>query len=229
MHRSGTSSLAGTLENCGLLLGRTVKWAINNPKGNKENRKIRVLNDAVLHFNNGDWRHPPKNLLWSDQLKKRRNRIVQRIQNKSNNTWGFKDPRTVLTLPFWIDGIQNIQLVATYRNPLSVSKSLNKAWGTTIDEGLELWYNYNSKIMEYFKQSPFPIICFDSPHDEYLNTILRLSKYLMIRIEGDKCAEQFFDRNLINHNNNYSSEKFPAKIDALYQEMISIYHNHKYF
>ena len=48
MHRSGTSCLTGTLEEAGVFLGEVVVQAKFNARGNRENRRIMDLHNAVL-------------------------------------------------------------------------------------------------------------------------------------------------------------------------------------
>ena len=62
MHRSGTSSLAGCLQEAMLGLGDVVESAPHNLKGNRENLAIRGLNDDFLAYSNGAWDRPPERL-----------------------------------------------------------------------------------------------------------------------------------------------------------------------
>ena len=95
MHRNGTSCLAGCLEERGLNLGDVVNTAPHNRKGNQENLELRAINDAVLTQSGGAWDNPPEVLSGDDDLRQRRDRHI--AANSSVETWGFKDPRTLLT------------------------------------------------------------------------------------------------------------------------------------
>jgi hypothetical protein len=53
MHRSGTSSLVGSLEEAGVFLGNVQRVNPNNPKGNLEHLKIMKLHDDLLAENGG--------------------------------------------------------------------------------------------------------------------------------------------------------------------------------
>ena len=66
MHRSGTSCLAGTLEEAGLHLGNVITEAPHNAKGNRENRSIMDLHEELLVHSGGSWDRPPDRLSWSD-------------------------------------------------------------------------------------------------------------------------------------------------------------------
>ncbi len=59
MHRSGTSCLAGSLQQAGLYLGEVVEQAPHKKRGNRESLVIRSLNDRLLEENGGAWDSPP--------------------------------------------------------------------------------------------------------------------------------------------------------------------------
>ncbi len=124
MHRSGTSCLAGCLQEAGLELGDVVERAPHNPKGNRENLAIRSLNDDVLAYSNGAWDQPPENLRWTRGHRRRRDEIISGYAEFS--PWGFKDPRTVLTLPFCGEVLPHLLFAGTFRHPMAVAGSL--AW-----------------------------------------------------------------------------------------------------
>jgi len=44
----------------------------------------------------------------------------------SSRLWGFKDPRTLLTLDGWLEALPEVSLAATFRHPLSVAGSLQE-------------------------------------------------------------------------------------------------------
>lgn len=59
MHRSGTSCLAGCLENLGLRLGDVNTAAPHNKRGNRENPRFWPIHDAVLARVGASWDNPP--------------------------------------------------------------------------------------------------------------------------------------------------------------------------
>ena len=105
MHRSGTSCLAGTIEKTGIYFGNVSQHNTFNLKGNRENNQIIKLNNDVLAYNNGNWDNPPYKVEWPLSLKKQRDEIIE--QHFPTLTWGFKDPRTLLTLDGWLEVLKN--------------------------------------------------------------------------------------------------------------------------
>lgn len=209
MHRSGTSCLAGALQSAGLFAGEVVESAPFNPKGNRENLRIRALNDAVLGASGGSWRHPPQELTWTPEHERERNDIVTDFERRAD-VWTFKDPRTVLTLDFWRAGIADFVLVGTFRHPTAVVGSLQQRaldsndpqLRIDVQEAIRLWLHYNRIIVDLRRQSVFPLLCFDDPVEAYLDNLraaivwieTRLGK--LTRCQPDAAA-QFFDEKLV--------------------------------
>src|SRR5438093_2130947 len=110
MHRSGTSCLMGCLQNAGLFVGEVVESAPHNLKGNRENLEVRALNEAILECSAGSWKEPPKKLVWNKTHEWRRDQIIA-VLSSGGPMWGFKDPRTLLTLDFWRRALPDVQFV----------------------------------------------------------------------------------------------------------------------
>ena len=51
--------------------------------------------------------------------------IINNFESAEQIVWGFKDPRALLTMPFWHAAIPGLEFVGTYRHPYLVAKSLN--------------------------------------------------------------------------------------------------------
>ena len=66
MHRSGTSCLAGSLQESDVYFGDVSLENKYNKKGNRENIKIMNLNEKILSHNNGSWDEPPIEMKWTD-------------------------------------------------------------------------------------------------------------------------------------------------------------------
>ena len=146
MHRSGTSCLAGCLEQAGLFLGEVDTQARHNAKGNRENRNIMDLNDSVLGSVEATWDNPPKSVLnWTSEQIAARDALIARYP--SDQKWGFKEPRTLFTLEGWLDAFPKVEIVATFRHPLSAAQSLKFRNGFPIERGLALWKAYNERLL----------------------------------------------------------------------------------
>lgn len=179
MHRSGTSCLAGTLQQAGVYLGDVSTHNKFNPKGNRENTQIMNLNERLLNFNNSSWDNPPKNKLkFSNTHLKNAKEIIHSLS--TNKYWGFKDPRYLLTQSFWKTLLPNARFIGTIRNPLDVALSLNRRDGNfSLNQGLELWLTYNQILLSLLRQQPFPLVSFDSSSSHYQKQLNETIKLLL--------------------------------------------------
>ncbi len=169
MHRSGTSSLAGSLQSAGLFLGEVNTQAPYNAKGNRESLQIMALHDRVLANDGHAWHTPPPGAAsWGEDDRAQRDAIIHQLEVEP--VWGFKDPRTLLTLEGWLERVPNARLVGTLRHPARVAASLAARPEPLYVEpahGLALWRRYNRRLLALWRQSPFPILDFDGDPAEY--------------------------------------------------------------
>ncbi len=166
MHRSGTSCLAGSLEQAGLCLGNVNRKAPHNPKGNQENRDIMDLNDAVLSASGAAWDSPPDTSpIWSKSHRDQRDQIL--ASYPQDQIIGFKDPRTIFTLEGWLEALPQTRLVATFRHPFAVAQSLSTRNGFPIKRGLDLWLSYNRRLLAISESREVPVINFDLLAEHY--------------------------------------------------------------
>lgn len=195
MHRSGTSCLAGSLQQRGLHLGEVYESRPHNRKGNRENQRIMDTNNAVLACSQGSWDDPPAQLRWDRECALAGQSIVDELASGSNGRpWGFKDPRTLLTLPFWLERMPRPKLVGTYRHPASVARSLTaRNRRMSLDDGLQLWMEYNRRLLALHAADPFPVVCFDGVGEDYVRAVDRVASRLGLDGRPGGAAEFFED------------------------------------
>lgn len=156
MHRSGTSLTARLLNLAGMYLGEEdemVPASANNAKGFWEHRPLLELNDEILAHFGGRWDCPP--ILGCcalaaprlEPLREKANAIVTASFDGQPH-WGWKDPRTTLTLPFWQEILgEPLGCVVCVRNPLAVAASLQKADAMPVAHALALWQFYTERAL----------------------------------------------------------------------------------
>jgi hypothetical protein len=221
MHRSGTSCLVGSLQNAGLLLGKHHTHNKYNRKGNRENQDIVDINDAVLDYNGGSWEDPPLTLHYTDAHLARARAIIYSFP--SATLWGFKDPRSLLTWPLWREALAgNYQRVGIFRHPLAVAASLVYRQGSAAmseAQALRIWHHYNKKLLAEFKQSPFPILCFDWGEAEFHAKLDAIHNQLGLPVLGKD--DRFYSPGL----KNYACDDLsiiPWKQRQLYRKLLRI-------
>ena len=139
MHRSGTSMIARLLKEMGLFIG----WELEN---HDEAVFFLKRNDKILKSSNAGWDNPlpVKNLLEHDQMRKR---VALQLKKDMDSLqalsflgpkkylkyrsichldipWGWKDPRSSVLLPIWLDIFPNAKIVNVYRNGVDSAESL---------------------------------------------------------------------------------------------------------
>lgn len=224
MHRSGTSCLTGSLQHGGLFLGKHHTWNDFNRKGNRENQDVVNLHEAILKANNLSWKQPLrpaswKSLwqhpaaVWQAQHYARAREILAEYADQA--LWGFKDPRTLMLVKGWRKLIPDMEFVGIYRHPMAVAKSLanRPALPVTVEEGLQMWYNYNRALLKEYRRQPFPILCFDWPEEKFHKRLDELHQQLGL---APIPAEERFYTKALHKQTADSTATLPAHIQELY-------------
>ena len=153
MHRAGTSMVARMLEGCGVDLGGPEHFAPpapDNRDGYWEDLRFVALNDRILEKFQGAWDHPPAlppGWEASPVLEAERRDAAALLRWRAE-PWGWKDPRTSLTIPFWRSLLPTMRVIVCLRNPFEVADSLRARGYTSERFGLSLWEAYYRAIEE---------------------------------------------------------------------------------
>lgn len=216
MHRSGTSCLAGSLEEAGLHLGDVFRVGRHNAKGNRENGRIMALQEDVLVYSGGAWDRPPEHVTWSDSHREERDSIIRSYGDVP--AWGFKDPRTILLVDFWREALPNLKLVSTLRHPRLVAESLRKRGGGSVDDWLDLWANYNERLLALCEAKPFPIVRFDVGEEAYRRSLAIAMERIGLQVPA---RMEFFDP-ILRHHDTPPPEQLPERASGLYERLCGI-------
>jgi hypothetical protein len=152
MHRSGTSSAAGTLVRLGAAAPQhLLATNADNERGYWESRVIVDLNDAILAAAGSDWKDWRKfdlnkiDALEADAL---RARAKEALAEEFGDV-GFavvKDPRMCRLMPFWgpvfAEAKWSLRALLPIRPPLEVSQSLHCRDGLDPAYGCLLWLRH---------------------------------------------------------------------------------------
>jgi len=145
--------VANLLHTCGVSLGpedELNKPAPDNPDGHFENRSFVALNEDILTRFGGRWDDPPSLPTgWESAPEvgpylERAENLIGRFRRRH---WGWKDPRTSLTLPFWQRLIPDLKIVVCVRNPLEVSRSLLLRGNLQSPSPFQLWLTYYRQLL----------------------------------------------------------------------------------
>jgi hypothetical protein len=213
MHRSGTSALVGSLQQRGLFLGRHSTWNKHNLRGNRENAKVSVLNEQVLMHSGGSWSSPPAVVDWTPGHLERARTILAKYADKP--LWGFKDPRTLLTLEGWLRLVPDLELVGVFRDPARVARSLAERPSLPVEDPIGLWRTYNTRLLELQRSRPFPLLCFDDEPDVLAQKLDRIAESLGLHEPTDE--EPFFTVDLRRPDS--VAVELPDDVRLLYDEL----------
>src|SRR5439155_23365882 len=106
----------------GVFLGEVSRKNPHNLKGNHESARIMELHEDLLRANGGRWDDPPLHVRWSARHEALRDEIIQGYAGAG--LWGFKDPRTLLTLEGWLKALPDLVRLGIFRHPRLVAQSL---------------------------------------------------------------------------------------------------------
>ena len=159
MHRSGTSLVAHLLHQMGVNMGEVFLEADEyNPGGYWEDTEFLAVNKALLAAAGGDWRHPPSVEDMESVRVDLESEMVDLIKCRSdaNKHWGWKDPRTCLTLPLWARYLDGQRYVVCRRKAADIEASLRRChpeddveWGALIDQ-------YYGRLMDFLLTTSAP-------------------------------------------------------------------------
>lgn len=216
MHRSGTSCLAGSLQQAGLQLGKYHSWNRFNQKGSRENQDIVDFHDALLAANRSSWERPPSRLRYTEADRSRARELLQTFSGAG--LWGFKDPRTLLALGLWQDVVATLRCVGVYRHPRAVAESLRRRSGGRMsgDHALELWQHYNKLLHDAWKRDHFPLLCFDWGETEFRQQVDAVAARL--GLPGCSGQPPFYSADLL-HFQGVSWEGIPKRSKRLYDAL----------
>src|SRR5215813_6308785 len=189
MHRSGTSLLTRLLNLLGVELGQnellTTEPIAGNPRGYWEHHELTAISDAILHRYGGSWDEPPPLPKgWQldpaiDDLRLGARTLIKE-QLADSALWGWKDPRTCLTLPFWQELLPELHYIICLRNPVDVAASLARRDNFSKDKSFYLWLTYVSHALFHSQGKPRLLVFYDDLIDDSLANVQLLGNFLGI-------------------------------------------------
>ena len=157
MHRSGTSMVSGVLQLLGVDMGKELVGKLpSNPLGHFEDRAFLELNNDILSSAGGD---PFTNIPSYEKIVFQKSKYEDRIRGLINQRskcalWGWKDPRTCLTIELFVPYLINPFFIVCYRKSEEVADSLYRRGKMDIDMGFRIKELYDQRIDYFFKKYP---------------------------------------------------------------------------
>lgn len=153
-HKSGTSAVAGVVHRLGVSMGNNLEPANeSNPLGHFEDQDFINLNNDLLKRAGGAWHTPPSSLTIEQNADPILNDIREMLEVKARqggHIWGWKDPRTCLTLGVYVKLMQSPYIIVVDRDPKDTAASLYKR--DKADKSYNCTKEYALKLTEYYMQ-----------------------------------------------------------------------------
>jgi|SRR5579862_2982169 len=212
MHRSGTSAVArGVNALCVDLGNNFFDLQADNPTGYWEDKTIVGINQQMLEELNLKWDDTTP--IASERFMHHRIRLLRlkavRYLNEnfmSRPLWGFKDPRTIRLLPFWVAALRDcsaeVAYVVAIRHPRSVAASLFRRQEITSAKADRLWLAHNVPFLHELRDEPLVVVDYDLLMREPRAQLERIARSLGLRLDGagaremERFASDFLDERM---------------------------------
>lgn len=198
MHRSGTSFVAGLLKIMGVDFGPDrdlMPPSQYNQKGFFEHIVLNGVNVELMNKFGGEWYAPPEFPPgWEDSvaLDTIRKRAQGTIEESFGNSklWGFKDPRTCVTMPFWRKVVQcPIRVVVVARNPIDSARSVERMQRILASEASNLWLRHMVGAFLGSRGLPRHVVFYEDLMGDFDNEMHRLALFVKTPLSPDLLAQ----------------------------------------
>lgn len=215
MHRSGTSLLAGTLQECGLELGDVNTHAPANEKGNRESWLLTALHEDLLRKAGGFWHSPPvRPVVWTPLHAAIRGLFIDEFAGVP--LWGFKDPRLLHLLDGWLEALPGLETVGIFRHPLEVAGSLRQRTPSLFpgDAAERLWLDHNRRLLAWHDRTGCPLLEFISDRAAFNAAAAAVARRLALPGAPATAELSFFEDRL--RHQSAGVEPLPGEVADVY-------------
>ena len=156
----------------------------DNRDGYWENRRFVEINEAILTHFGGSWHHPPAfpdgwlQLSEIQDLRQKAKALIAKFPD--DRTWGWKDPRTSVTLPFWLSLIPELRLILCLRHPLEVAQSLSIRTQEYVsaEDTVALWVRYYEALAPLLPEPNVLVTHYGSHFYDAKGELRRIAEFL---------------------------------------------------
>lgn len=202
----------------------------DNREGYWENNRFVEINDAILAAFGGTWDSPPdlpENWTADPRLTKPKEEAIHLVRQLSaHGLWGWKDPRTCITLPFWKEIVPEMTIVLCVRHPIEVAQSLaaREIGYASRERAIALWHDSYDHALSACGDSPTVVTHYISYFYEPVVELRRLLDTAGIQASETQLetATHTVNRELwrgIRVDDAELARQAPAKVRALYEQL----------
>lgn len=161
MHRSGTSAVTRAIGLLGAAMGDEKRM-----RKHWENLPLRKVNERLFAAGKGTWDAPP-DAAWLSSRRARE--LVDQARETVADQFGsadlavWKDPRTCVTVPFWLDVFDEPPVfLLIHRHPTEVADSLTARDKLGRGHGYAIWERYNADALRSVQGRPTVVLEYDA-------------------------------------------------------------------
>jgi GT2 family glycosyltransferase len=218
--------VAALLRDAGLNLGPDddlMPASPDNENGFWENLRFVELNDELLGALGAGWDEPPATFASDDPALGAARVKAEALAHEFEQLqpWGWKDPRTTLLLPFWLELFPDLRIVGCVRNPLEVALSLHRRSYFSYERGLSLWLEYNERLLTAAPRSQLLLTHYDAYFADPVDELRRVLTHCGIEAPGAKLEEATATaRHDLRHNRFSCADLLAAEVSS---DVIELY------
>ena len=214
--------VAGALARAGVYVGQQSELLVDqddNPQGFWERRDVVALDEDLLQARDGSWYNPPPggDAECSQSVAASIRSIVAKLGR--DRSWLVKDPRMVLTWPYWKAQLDEPVLVHVHRDPREVAVSLSRRNHFPAQLSLALWEHYTRHALAALAGSDFVAVDFKrvqgAPERE-ISSLLESLSFRGVEVELPDNSGGY-DPALIHSANNSSALEAAGQLMTPYQ------------
>ncbi len=228
--RSGTSATSGILKILGVAMDTGFDSTedeyrnFNNPKGFFESKNVNNLNEKLFNLIAGkkDFHMEYSFLVNCDSIDKYGNKIENDIEkfvleaSKNWGIWGWKDPKTSLTMELFLPYVINPYLVIVRRASVKTAESMADSKMTkNLQEGVKLADFYDKSIKEFLSNHvdlPKIFVDYETLIKFPIQESKKLADFLELQLDNKKEKEI---RNFVIQSDQIDKEKQKVKFKML--------------
>lgn len=232
MHRSGTSSVAGSLAILGASVPRTLmKPAADNPKGFWESEILTAFNDRLLAACGSswhDWRACNTGQVGAAiQTLKAEARSLVDQEFGAAEVIALKDPRICRLLPFWREVLEamgfRVVAISPIRPPAEVAASLMARNSMSRSHALRLWMRHVMDAEHFSRDLPRVFMSWDGLLADWRGQLVpqlaRLNVDLELTSEKETAMDDFLSTDLKHQTN---TDQVPAWVSNTHTHLLGL-------
>jgi hypothetical protein len=162
LHKSGTTLTARLLHQAGIDMGPDTGGESYDAGDLFERPETKILNKRLLGVDHNKWlRTYPRASFDADPDTCEEARHLITTMAARGSDWGFKDPRTVLTYPFWESVLPDHRVVGIYRDPAALWQRTRRIFGRKWHQNpmratqlVSRWLEHNARLRDIVRRRP---------------------------------------------------------------------------